>query len=43
MTTKQIQCSLAKLLWLMVLALPRLVGLSIGFTGLMMGKEETYQ
>ena len=34
--------TLAKLLWLMVLALPMLVGLSIGFIGLMMEKEETY-
>nr|DAN85756.1 MAG TPA: protein of unknown function (DUF3844) [Caudoviricetes sp.] len=33
----------AKLLWLVVLALPMLVGLSIGFIGLMMGEEETYQ
>lgn len=32
----------AKLLWLVVLALPMLVGLSIVFIGLMMGKEETY-
>ena len=35
--------TLAKLLCLLVLALPMLVGLSIGFIGLMMGKEETYQ
>lgn len=35
--------TLAKLLWLMVLALPMLVGLSIGFIGLMLEKEETYQ
>ena len=35
--------TLAKVLWLVVLALPMLVGLSIGFIGLMMGKEETYQ
>lgn len=33
----------AKLLWLMVLALPILVGLSIGFIGLMLEKEEAYQ
>ena len=33
----------AKLLWLVVLALPLLVGLAIWFIGLMMGKEETYQ
>ena len=33
----------AKLLWLMVLALPLLVGLSIGFIGLMLEKEGTYQ
>ena len=33
----------AKLLWLVVLALPLLVGLSIGFIGLMLKKEETYQ
>nr|DAG24929.1 MAG TPA: hypothetical protein [Caudoviricetes sp.] len=33
----------AKLLWLVVLALPLLVGLSIGFIGLMLEKEETYQ
>ena len=33
----------AKLLLLMVLALPMLVGLSIGFIGLMLEKEETYQ
>ena len=35
--------TLAKLLCLLVLALPMLVGLSIGFIGLMMGKEETYR
>lgn len=35
--------TLAKLLWLMVLALPMLVGLSIGVIGLMLEKEETYQ
>ena len=33
----------AKLLWLMVLALPMLVGMSIGFIGLILKKEETYQ
>ena len=33
----------AKLLWLVVLALPMLVGLSIGFIGLILEKEETYQ
>lgn len=32
----------AKLLWLMVLALPLLVGLSIGFIGLILEKEERY-
>lgn len=35
--------TLAKLLWLVVLALPMLVGLSIGFIGLMMEKEEVYR
>lgn len=35
--------TLAKLLWLLVLALPMLVGLSIGFIGLILKKEETYQ
>lgn len=35
--------TLAKLLWLVVLALPLLVGLSIGFIGLILEKEETYQ
>lgn len=30
----------AKLLWLMVLALPMLVGLSIGFVALAVGKED---
>lgn len=35
--------TLAKLLWLLVLALPLLVGLSIGFIGLMLEKEETYR
>mgnify|MGYP006894414928 CR=1 FL=1 len=34
--------TLAKLLWLVVLALPMLVGLSIGFIGLMLKKEERY-
>ena len=34
--------TLAKLLWLLVLALPMLVGRAIGFIGLMMEKEETY-
>nr|DAH33260.1 MAG TPA: hypothetical protein [Caudoviricetes sp.] len=32
----------AKLLWLVVLALPMLVGLSIGFIGLILEKEERY-
>ena len=31
-----------KLLWLMVLAPPLLVGLSIGFIGLILEKEERY-
>lgn len=31
-----------KLLWLVVLALPILVGLSIGFIGLVLEKEERY-
>lgn len=35
--------TLAKLLWLVVLALPILVGLSTGFIGLMLEKEEAYQ
>lgn len=35
--------TLAKLLWLVVLAPPLLVGLSIGFIGLILEKEETYQ
>lgn len=35
--------TLAKPLWLMVLAPPLLVGLAIGFIGLMLEKEETYQ
>lgn len=34
---------LAKLLWLIVLAPSLLVGLSIGFIGLILEKEETYQ
>ena len=33
----------AKLLWLVVLALPMLVGLSIGVIGLVLEKEEAYQ
>lgn len=33
----------AKLLWLMVLALPLLVGLTIGFIGLILEKEGTYR
>lgn len=35
--------TLAKLLWLVVLALPLLVGLTIGFIGLILEKEGTYQ
>lgn len=35
--------TLSKLLWLVVLALPMLVGLSIGFIGFALEKEETYQ
>lgn len=35
--------TLAKLLCLLVLALPILVGLAIGFIGLMLEKEGTYQ
>lgn len=35
--------TLAKLLWLVVLAPTLLVGLSIGVIGLILGKEETYQ
>lgn len=31
-----------KLLWLMVLTPPLLVGLAIGFIGLALGKEERY-
>ena len=34
---------LAKCLWLVVLTPPLLVGLSIGFIGLMLEKEETYR
>lgn len=34
--------TLAKLLWLVVLALPMLVGLAIGFIGLNLKKEERY-
>lgn len=34
--------TLAKLLWLMVLALPMLVGLAVGFIGLALEKEERY-
>lgn len=34
--------TVAKLLWLVVLAMPLLVGLSIGFIGLMLEKEERY-
>ena len=34
--------TLAKLLWLMILTPPLLVGLSIGFIGLMLEKEERY-
>lgn len=34
--------TLAKLLWLMVLAQPLLVGLAIGFIGLVLEKEERY-
>lgn len=33
----------AKLLWLMVLALPLLLGLAIGVIGLMLEKEGTYR
>lgn len=33
----------AKLLWLVVLAPPLLVGLAIGLIGLMMEKEEVYR
>lgn len=33
----------AKLLWLMVLALPLLVGMAIGAIGLVLEKEEVYQ
>lgn len=34
---------LANLLWLVVLTPPLLVGLSIGFVALALGKEEIYQ
>lgn len=33
----------AKLLWLMALTPPLLVGMSIGFIGLMLEKEEAYR
>lgn len=33
----------AKLLWMLVLTPPLLVGLAIGFIGLMLEKEETYR
>ena len=35
--------TLAKLLWLLVLALPLLVGLAIWVIGLMLEKEEVYR
>lgn len=35
--------TLAKLLWLVVLALPMLMGLAIGFIGSMLEKEGTYR
>lgn len=35
--------TLANLLWLMVLTPPLLMGLSIGFIGLVLEKEETYR
>ena len=35
--------TLANLLWLMVLTPPLLVGLSIGFIGLVLEKEGTYR
>lgn len=35
--------AIVKLLWLMVLTPPLLVGLSIGFIGLALEKEETYR
>ena len=35
--------TVANLLWLMVLAPPLLVGLAIGFVGLMLEKEGTYR
>ena len=34
--------TLTRLLWLMVLTPPLLVGLAIGFIGLMLEKEERY-
>lgn len=34
--------TLAKLLWLLVLATPLLVGLSVGVIGLILEKEERY-
>ena len=34
--------TLAKLLWLMVLTPPLLVGMAIGFIGLVLEKEERY-
>ena len=34
--------TLAKLLWLAVLALPLLVGLAIGFIGIALEKEKRY-
>lgn len=35
--------TLAKLLWLMILTPPLLVGLSIGFIGLILEKEEEHR
>lgn len=35
--------TLAKLLWLVVLTPPLLVGMSIGFIGLALEREETYR
>lgn len=35
--------TLAKLLWLMILTPPLLVGLAIGFIGLILEKEGTYR
>lgn len=35
--------TLSKLLWLVVLTPPLLVGLSIGFIGLALGEEEKYR